>query len=360
MKTEGSGMEVARTISTGDFHPALEDALVTHLAERVASAPLAPVPVVVPTNFLGHRLSHLLAQRAGAYANVRFMTLRDLAASVAPTPLPGERTPLPPRADAVIVRRVIDDGEASDGYFASIAERPGLSTAILAAIRDLKEASYDPDSFAETAGTQGLLRRSRDNKFAELSRIWGTYERRLENGRWADDSDLMRAAAETLEAGGPAPPPLTVYGFYDLNALQKRLLAAYIELAGAAVFFPYSDAAAFSYARPTLDWFLSLGFTCTALDSDPRAVPLPQDTLILSAPGEAREARETVRALVRILGERDLSVQDVAVVMRSPDAYSDLFREELGRLWDLAPGERAEHRDRSFLERPPPLSRTRS
>jgi ATP-dependent helicase/nuclease subunit B len=360
MKTEASGMEVVRTVFTGDFHPALEDALLEHLAERIGAAPLAPVPVIVPTNFLGRRLSRLLADRTGGHANVQFMTLRGLAAFTAPSPLPDGRSPLPTRADAVVVRRLMDEGEARDGYFSSIADRPGLSTAILAAIRDLKEASYDPDSFAETARTQGLLRSTRHNKFAELSRIWGSYEKRLEGGRWADDSDIMRAAAEALETGGRAPEPLTVYGFYDLNALQKRLLGACIELTGAVVYFPYSDAPAFSYARPTLDWFLSLGFTRIGLASDSRAIPLPESTLIMSAPGEAREARETVRALVRILGERDLSLQDVAIAMRSPVSYSDHFAEEFGRLGSLAPDGRGESRGRSFLEKPPPLSRTRS
>ena len=353
-------MKVARTIVTGDFHPALEDALLDHLAERLAEASISPLEVVVPTNYLGLRVSHLLAERVCGHANVRFMTLRDLARRTVPPPLPGGRSLLPSRADAVIVRRLLDEGEASGGYFASIAERPGLSVAILSAIRDLKESSYDPRSFEKAAGAQGLLRRSRRNKFAELSRLWRAYEARLESDRWADDSDLMRAAAETLEAGGGDPTALVVYGFYDLNALQKRLLAAHIERSGATVFFPYCDIDACSFAVPTLEWFLSLGFTRTELESDTRAVPLPAETLILSAPGEAREAREIVRALVPILEHRGAVAQDVAVLMRSPDTYSDLFAEEFGRLMDGGAPGAATRRGHGYVESPPPLSRTRS
>lgn len=360
MKTEGYGMEAARLLSTGDFHPALEDALLEHLAERIASSSLAPLPVVVPTNFLGNRLSHLLAERTGGHINVRFMTLREVASSVVTTPLPGGRSLLPSRGDAVIVRRLLDEGAADGGYFGPVADRPGLSAAIVASIRDLKEASYDPGSFEETARAQGLLRRSRGSKLAELCRIWRAYERRLEEGGWVDDADLLRLAAEAIESGSRTLDRVTVYGFYDLNALQKRLLGAQVAASGATVFFPYSDAPAYAYARATLDWFASLGFTRRELGSDTRDVPLPPETVILSAPGEAREAREATRRLVGILRERDLAVQDVAVLARSLDAYSDLFEAEFdGMLAPDSPDKAGSARG-GFAERPRPLARTRS
>lgn len=350
MKNEAPGMEVVRKIVTGDFHPSLEEALLDHLALRARHAPLSETPVIVPTNLLGLRISRALASRIGGHANVRFMTLVDFAASAAPVPLPRGPALLPRRGDEIVVRRLIDDGLAAEGYFEAIADRPGLSNAILAAIRDLKEASYDPDSFEAAARAAGLGARGRRNKCAELARIWRAYEESLAEGRWIDRLDLMREAALAVEAGPDPAAPLTVYGFYDLNPLQKRLVAACAERTDTVVFFPFVDTASFDYARPTLDWFLSLGFRQEeAGDADLRTILLPKDTIIISAPGEAREAREDTRALVRLLEERDLSFQDVTVVARSPHVYSDLFAEEFERL-----GARA------YIEAPPPLSRTRT
>jgi len=342
-------MEAVRRIITGDFHPSLEEALLDHLAAEAGTAPLRFRPVIVPTNLLGRRLSRALAERTGGHADLRFMTLVDFAAWAAPVPLTGGRALLPRRADEVVVRRLLDGGIAAGGYFEAIADRPGLARAVLATIRDLKEASYDPPAFEAAARSAGLRVRGRRGKCAELGRIWRAYEESLKEGQWADRLDLMREAAAAIEARGEPLPPLVVYGFYDLNPLQKRLVAACAGRADTVVFFPFVESASFDYARPTLEWFLSLGFDREDLGGDLRVVPLPPETLIFSAPGETREAREDTRALVRLLEERDLSFQDVTVVMRSPSTYSDLFAEEFERLGASA-----------YIEAPPPLSRTRT
>ena len=340
-----------KSLVTGGFHPTLEEALLAHLEDTVTAAPLCEVPVVVPTNLLGLRLSRLLARRTGGHANVRFMTMKDFAVSMAGAPLPGGLALLPPTADEVAVRRLMDEGLARGGYFEAIAEKPGLSRAILAAIRDLKEACYSVDSLAETAGAAGLLRRGRDCKLTELIRIWRAYEERLADGRWADTLDAMTAAAETLESAPTVPATsLVIYGFYDLNSLQRRIVAGYAARADVIVFFPFVESASFDYARPTLEWFLSLGLARIDLpNEDARDVPLPADVRIISAPGAAREAREDVRELTRVLEGRQAPLQSAAVLTRAPDSYSGVFRDELANIGA-----------RPYLESPPPLSRSRS
>ena len=336
---------------TGAFHPALEDALLAHIEGKVEAAPLTEVAVVVPTNLLGLRLSRLLAGRTGGHANVRFMTMKDFAVTTAGSPLPDGRALLPQMGDEVAVRRLMDEGLARGGYFEAIAEKPGLTKAILAAIRDLKEACYTVDSLAETARAAGLLRKGRSCKLTELIRIWKSYEEKLADGGWADTLDAMTAAAETLEsAPTTAATPLVIYGFYDLNSLQRRIVAGYAARADVTVFFPFVESASFDYARPTLEWFQGLGLARTDLPAgDERDVPLPGDVRIISAPGEAREAREDIRELTRVLEQRKAPLQSAAVLARTPDNYSDVFRDELEHIGA-----------RPYLESPPPLSRSRS
>jgi len=376
------GAPGASRLTTGPFQPTLEDALIEHLAARSARSPLAETPVVVPTNLLGLRLSRLLAERTRGHAGVRFMTMVDLARSLAGTPLPDGRVHLPAGGDEVALRRLLDGGLAEGGYFESIADKPGLGGALLSAIRDLKEACYTVDALAEAGREAGLLRRGRDCKLTELLRIWRAYEAELARGGWADTLDVMTAAVARLESGdaiacagsgpgssggrgtdqgvgpggrgtgpgGGSCPPLTVYGFYDLNSLQRRLVAAHEARADLTVFFPFVDIAAFDYARPTLAWFESLGLARTDLPADDtREIPVPPDVRIVSAPGEAREAREVVRELVGMLEEEEAPFQSAAVLCRTLDRYSDLFAEEFENLGA-----------RPYLGTPPPLSRSRS
>ena len=247
---------LGKSLVTGAFHPALEGALLAHLEDAVTADPLCEVPVVVPTNLLGLRLARLLAHGTGGHANVRFMTMKDFALSVAGTPLPDGRVLLPKGADEVALRKLMDGGLAQGGYFEAIADKPGLGGALLAAIRDVKEACHTIDTLADAAREAKLLRRGRDCKLTEFLRIWRAYEAELQAGGWADTLDAMAAAAERLASEAVAVPDLlTIYGFYDLNSLQRRLIAGHAARAGLAVFFPFIDIASFDYARPTLEWF---------------------------------------------------------------------------------------------------------
>ncbi|MBN2565878.1 MAG: hypothetical protein JXB46_09210, partial [Candidatus Eisenbacteria bacterium] len=260
----------AGSIITGSFHPDLEDALLKMLTGDRADDPLSALHVVVPTNLLGIRLSRRLAERTGGHVNVRFPTFRDYAFGLADPGQGDGRALLPTGADEVVLRRLMEEGLAADGYFAGIADRPGLATVLASSIRDLKEACYDVDSLAAAARTAGLLRQGRANKMAELIRIWSAYEGRLEGGGWADGLDVMRAAAETLEESTPPGSrlsPLILYGFYDLNGLQKRIVAAHAAKAGTTVFFPYHDIDSFHFARPTLEWLEGLGLRRVSLSS---------------------------------------------------------------------------------------------
>jgi RecB family exonuclease len=261
----------------------------------------------------------------------------------------------------------MDEGLAAGGYFERIADRPGLSVALASAIRDLKEACYDPDSLMEAARSAGLLRHGRTCKFGEIVRIWKAYQARLEEGGWADSQDAMAAAYAAFEdareevsqsRAGRQPqtrrrtrplPRLILYGFYDLNALQKRIVAAHIASSGATVFFPFTDTESFDFARPTLAWFESLGLARVDLATENASeLRLPPVVRILSAPGEAREAREDVRELSRLLDEGAGTLQDVGILLRRSETYSELFADEVSHL-GASP----------YVESPPPIVRSR-
>ncbi len=335
-----------------EFHDGLEKALLAWLSATAEADPLAERWVVVPSNPLGIHLSREFAKRSGGHLNVRFMTLKDLARRAAGTPLPGGRTLVPRGGEELLLRRLLDGGLAKGGYFDAIADRPGLASALSSAIRDLKESRHTPGTLASAVSSANIRARNRDDKFGELLRIWKQYERNMADGGWADDADLMEAAVARLESGAVGlPSSAAVYGFYDLNGIQRALVAGLVRAVDSTVFFPFADVDDYNYARPTLAWLRSLmpdEEDDASLSPPDETLPLPSDTRIISAPGEAREAREDVRVLVHAARERSTPFQGMAVITRSPDAYADVFGDQCASI-GLHP----------YLESPAPLSRSR-
>jgi RecB family exonuclease len=332
MNVQRRSEETARTLWTGGFHNGLEDALLEHLATRRAGAALTPLSVAVPTNLLRQRLSRRLADKVGGHLGVAFRTLKDLAAEGVGPAFLANRSLLPSGAEDVILRRLIADGLLKDGYFDAVADRPGIPGVLLRALRTLRESGFSLDGFERAAAAAGLLKGGRGSKFAEILRVWKALESETARHRWCDDLHIMFATIETFEKRPPEPAPV-IYGFYDLNATQRRLIAASLGSGPATVFVPWEDVESCRYALPTVRWFEELGFARRAVcDGPPSDLPLPGDTTIVSAPGEEREARETLRLAVEAMERGDVAGQDVAVLMRSPDTVGDFYARDLEAL----------------------------
>ena len=339
--------KAARTLWTGGFRSGLEDELLDHLVRERESSPLDTLTVAVPTNLLRQHLSRRLAERLGGHVGVRFATLRDLASQSLPPSFLTEHALLPSGAVEVILRRLIADGLLDGGYFDAVSDRPGVPGVLLRAIRTLREGDLSVERFERVAERAHLLTAGRRNKFREVLRVWKALDAETAGAGWADDLHVMEAAARALEQHAPRSAPV-IYGFYDLNALQRRLLTAAIGDHPATVFVPYLDLASFRYADSTLRWFERLGFErkSTAPQDGPDIV-LPKNTRLVSAPGEEREARETLRLAVDTM-EQGATHQDVAVLLRTPEMYDEAFARDLERLGLPA-----------YVEAPRPLGSTR-
>ena len=107
-------------------------ALRAALADRVRDLrgldPLAPITVLVGTSLQRPYLARDLAARLGGHANVRILMPGDLALLLgAPALVEAGRRALPPLADRVLLADVV---RAEPGYFAPVAETPGLTEAL--------------------------------------------------------------------------------------------------------------------------------------------------------------------------------------------------------------------------------------
>ena len=356
-------------VHAGSF-AALEEALWRELAAVRQAEPLAPVVVLVPTNLLCRHLT-AAAARHGGHINVHFLTLLGLARKIGEPVLAAQgRTPLPPLAAEMVARSVCRDGAA--GYFASLADRPGFHRALLATIDDLKQAGHTPASLAQAIGKLPSRHMWLAPKLRDLQALWAACETRVAELKLYEPSDLLAAAASAARADPwmANVAAAFVYGFYDLNELQRRLVSNCVGGRPAWALFPFvPEAEAFAYARPTFGWFVGQGFEQVAEPEPQRPAELAalHDRLfepvageagerreagtglrIVSAPDEVREVHAILRAAVRA-ARQGTALPQVGVLLRQADTYAGLLAEEC-EAGDL----KAYHHD------PPPRSASRA
>ncbi|MFQ5894611.1 MAG: PD-(D/E)XK nuclease family protein, partial [Nitrospinota bacterium] len=184
--------------------------------------------------------------------------------------------------------------------------------------------------------------------------------------RLYDGADLLREAARRA----PSSPTLReaslfcLYGFYDMNPLQRELARACLQaVPRAAVFFPWAvaetgappgdqeDHPALAFAQPLKEWLLGLGLEPVPLPEGPEdgqhafrevrrrlfrrrgrdgVSDLGELSLaIVAAPGEAREAYELGREIWRLAEEEGVRFEEMAVLLRTEEPYGRLLRETL-------------------------------
>jgi hypothetical protein len=341
-----------RALVQGLF-PALEAALFAQ-ARELRGAPqcdrLQPFAILVPNAMLRLHLSRALAESGLPHANIHFLTLRQLADRLAGGRLSKEgRSAL--RDESVEMGAAIGAAarelESRLEYFRSVAHQEGFHGALLETLRDLKNAGVRPREMQRavqrmSARADGVLR----GKLAEVALLWERIERTKDERKLYDEADLLEAAAREAERS-PWLKELTqfiVYGFYDLTGAQQRLLAACFSRAPATVYFPFADAPAYRYARKGLDWFREQGFEprkasvgrarAGASGETPEGA-VPNEVLIISAPGEAREVAEVARevlhspesAFPEASADGFAGVSRIGILLRSPGPYIELLHE---------------------------------
>ena len=261
-----------RKLFCGAFQPDLETALAGEIATyKTAHGPLAPVTIIVTTHLLGLHLRRKLAP----HANLRFQTLDEF--NQLPAPLALE-----------LLCRQLAQALPADGYYAPVKDTPGFANALLATFTDLREA--------------GLT-----NFPGPLA---GAYKKFIES-------------FPPVTVTNP-PSPVFLYGIYDLNAAQKKLVE---HLAPSVIFFPVTKHD--DYSRPLINWFQSLDYKVV---SSPNS-KLQSQISVVSAPGEAAEVREAVRAIFDYLRQNPgKTFADCAILYRSRDQYDAIFRDTLPAL----------------------------
>ncbi|MFH0947263.1 MAG: hypothetical protein V2A76_18905 [Planctomycetota bacterium] len=354
----------------GDFQPELEAAFLNELRGMRREDPLEPVVVVVPSNLLKLHLRRLPARRGLPHLNVRFLTLLDLARTLAEPELIERGLSILPPVGREMLARDVARSAGPGTYFHEVRELAGFAAVLAATIRDVRDCWIDAGRLRDAA---------KSRKIRDFASLLEEYEQRLDRARFADESDLLRFAEGAAKEHSflDLKHPLLVYGFYDFTSAQRRFLTAAIRRAGAIYFTPILEGAAFAYGQPTLDYLDSLGFeSASPPRTEPERTPLASlrcslfrapkagdpvqsdgSVRILSCPGAPREAKEIVR-LVKQQAKEGIPLFEIGVVTRGAGGTS-LLREAFDAFSEAAELE-PQQRPSLFLQGGRPVLEQRS
>jgi ATP-dependent helicase/DNAse subunit B len=349
-----------RNLFTGDY-PDLEIRFETVVRRVKREDPLRPLIAIIPSHLLGLHLARTLADKDVPHANIHFKTLKDLAGQIASPQLLQDAKMQPPSlACEALIGEVIAElnTKESDFYFRGIAKKPGSHEAILSSIHDLKLACLDPDTFDELCDRPGIDRKCNHRKSRDILKIWRAYEDRMRALGWYDDAHVDEVACGKAGTSDLVTDSsgILLYGFYDLNELQRRLVMSLAAANNVTAFVPFTKEHAFEYAMPIVSWLESEGFTvappgcgpsdgaagmprsemrtpalerlCENLFSPGGSLDSIEDSLlIMSVPGEAREAREIIRLVSEEVRDERVAPHEIAILTRHSHPYTGLFRD---------------------------------
>lgn len=308
---------------------ALEREFVAAVRAAKRDDPVAPVLVVVGSHLQHVYLRRRLARALRAVANVRFVTLMDLAGELA---LPGGAAgtagdraalPLPDGAHVPLLEQVIADQRAPGrGHPGHRLAEASMVHAVAATLRDLREGGIAAPLVAAAAPRPWLQ---------ALAAIAAAYRETLAPFSDATGSVEQAAAAAPAQAAAslqrcaPGARQVLIYGIYDVNALQLRMLARLIRALPARMFLPWkAGAEQFAFAQQTVDRLRQCGLRLVSLDAGAAARAPRAPRAVFSCADRQAETEETVRRVLEDL-EAGLPAGEIAILHRMDPVYDELI-----------------------------------
>jgi ATP-dependent helicase/nuclease subunit B len=297
------------------------EALRAAVAGHKGGDPLAPVTVVVPTNYVGVAARRLLGggelgrvtDAGDGVAGVTFLTVYRLAELLGAPGLAGEgRRPVSSPVIAAAIRGAL---ARQAGIFTSVAEHPATEAALVEAYREL--SACDADALDRLVGT--------GRRAAEVVRICRAARVALARS-WYDERDLMDAATLAIDDGSPI---LTDVGAVVLYLPQDLSLPAAAMMSHLAARVPVTAIVGCT-GVPRAD--ATIARTTTRLGLDPAAPPTSRQarhrTRAVSASDPDDEVRAAVRLVVDALRE-GVPLERMALLYGATEPYARLVHEQL-------------------------------
>ena len=274
-----------------------------------ATDALAPVTVIVPSNYTGLSLRRRLS-KGGSVVNIRFLVLARVAELLGAPLLSSEKRPLTAWTRAEAIRATLSD---HGGFLESMAAHPATESALDATFRDLRLAS---DAALDRMSASS-------EKGAELVVLYRRFQGLTESTY--DLEDLAESATDGVRSGSAALEDLGRILLY----LPRSLSPAETELVRE---FMKRDAVDIVLGR-THDPWADQG--CTDLSSRlgiaPSAFESGDEPAVATGILRTIDAEEEVRSVIRLsmaATARGTPLYRMGVVFASSDVYAPLIQEQ--------------------------------
>ncbi|KAB2835774.1 MAG: hypothetical protein F9K48_03545 [Candidatus Brocadia sp.] len=248
------------SVKTGPYHPSLEDSFVETIQALKREDPLAPLAVVVPTNWMLHRLQERLVQGNDAsFLNITCMNFSALAKEICR--LSGVD------AGQIIQQSVIYESVITgllkrralqESLFKNAQSLPALSKALFQVIQDLIDANVHLDVMQE-AVREGFVEGVEIQKLYGIMHLFDTFRQRLKTLHISHYSDVYRMAAACVPDSAflRGFQQILAYGFYDLTGVEQDFFGEIFKHHPTILFLPYQKKhPAFVYVKPFFESFV--------------------------------------------------------------------------------------------------------
>ena len=286
--------------------------------------PLAPVSVVVPTNYVGVAARRMLGSgalgpvtdRGVGVAGVTFLTVYRVAEMLgAPRLAAAGRRPVSTPVLGAAVRGVL---AREPGMFAAVAQHPATEQALVDAYRELSQC--------DDSALEQLARAS--TRAGEVTRVYRAARATLA-GEWYDERDLMDTAVTAVGEGGPVLADLGAIVLYlpqDLSLPGAALLRAIADHAPLTIVAGVTgvERADAGIARA----LARLGLELEHRGADAGAVEPPHGTEVVSASDPDDEVRAAVRLVMAALVD-GVPLERMAILYGATEPYARLVHEQL-------------------------------
>ncbi|MCZ7529273.1 MAG: hypothetical protein M5U31_02355 [Acidimicrobiia bacterium] len=311
---------------TTPYGPRAADTLHGVVSRAKTDDPLAPVSIVVPTNYVGVATRRMLAEsRHGAVTpagdgivGVTLLTLYRIAEMVgAPHLAAAGRRPVSTPVIAAAIRTVLS---SEPGMFADVAEHPTTEESLVRAHHELSDL--------DTSQLDLLAQQS--DRAADVVRIHRATRATLTDD-WYDEHDLMDSAVTVIGDGSAVLADLGTIAIYlpqrfsNPQAALVRALAEHAPvtmIAGCTGVERADEVVRTTCARVGLD----LGGGASAEPNG--TIPTPHGSRLLSASDADDEVRAAVRIVVEALRD-GVPLERMAILYGSEEPYARIVHEQL-------------------------------
>ena len=226
-------------VTTGHFHPELEETLALDLQSIKARDPFGSIIIVVPSEALRDRLKWFLAHECHIpLLNVHILTFHHLAIRLLQEGEPETRFPIRSHVffQELIHQRLKECPDESQEW-KDLIEVPGAWAALWATFKDMKDAKVNAANIREMITQEGGAYAS------DVQRVVNLYELVVEEGtpRRNLDRDDMALLAESRVRTSPflhRQEAIVYYGFYDLTQVQLDVFQHIARLYPTHLYFP--------------------------------------------------------------------------------------------------------------------------